>query len=193
MRDDTLRRPRGRHLKRRLVAFVVDAGLLSILIFVGAVVLSVLLGPALEFTAAGEGGAGEVVYDAWLVWVTTLAGVATCCAYFCVSWLLFRATPGQRVFGLEVRGGDGDACVTLGRALVRWIALGAPLWIASSMVSGWMGVAAAMGSSIWVVCLLVATARSATGLGLHDRLSGTRVVRVRRERVVASREVCHVR
>jgi hypothetical protein len=183
----------GRHLARRIAAFVLDSCLLSLLIFVGAAVLSLLLGPAVRFTPDAAEAPGAVVFDPRVMQVTALAGIATGCAYFCICWLLLGATPAQRLFGLEVRDRDGGARVTLGRAVTRWVALGAPLWIVSSIVSGWVGLAAAMGMSVWVVCLLVATARSATGLGPHDRLSGTRVVRVERGGRAATRRARHVR
>lgn len=183
----------GRHLVRRIAAFALDSCLLCLLIFVGAAVLSLILGPAVRFTPDTAEAAGTVVYDPRVMQVTALAGIATGCAYFCIPWLLLGATPGQRLFGLEVRDRDGGGRVTLGRAVTRWVALGAPLWIVASIVSGWVGLAAAVGMSVWVVCLLVATARSATGQGLHDRLSGTRVIRVERGGRAPVRRAPHVR
>jgi hypothetical protein len=168
--------PKSRHLRRRLAAFIVDSGLLVILIFLGAAALGGLLGSTIAFGA----GDGDILYDARLARATAFEGIATGCVYYCASWPLFGATPGQRLLGLAVRVGDGLAPLTPARALARWLVLGAPLWIATSMVPGWMGVAAAIAMGLWGVCLLVSTIRSATGRGLHDLLSGTRVVRIAR-------------
>ena len=169
-----------RHLRRRLAAFVVDTCLLSALIFLGAAILWASLGAAVRFTTTDARLAGEVLYDARILGVTSFAGIATGFVYFSVSWLALGATPGQRLYHLEVRDEHGGARPTLGRATARWVALGAPLWIASSLVPGWPGVVAATALFLWVACLLLATARSTTGQGWHDRLSGTRVVLVRR-------------
>ena len=182
-----------RHLRRRVAAFVVDTCLLSALIFLGAAILWALLGAALRFTPTDARLAGEVLFDARLVRVTSFAGIATGFAYFSVSWLVLGATPGQRLYHLEVRDEDGGARLTLGRATARWVALGAPLWIASSLVPGWAGIVAAMALFLWVACLLLATARSTTGQGWHDRLSGTRVVLVRRAHRVHAPRDRHVR
>ena len=177
-----------RHLRRRLVAFALDTCLLAVLIFLGAVVLSATMGPAMRFVAAGPGIVDHVVLDARLARVTMIAGIATGCGYFCVSWLLLHATPGQRLFGLEVRERDDGGRLSAGRALSRWVVLGAPLWIAASSASGRSGIAASVGLFVWFLCLLVTTARSATGRGWHDRLSGSRVVLTERARPIPAME-----
>lgn len=175
--------PGPRLLRRRLAALVVDAVLLATVIAAAAAAIDGLLGAPLAFAL----GPGAIRYDVALARATALVGVATGCAYHCLAWTLVGGTPGQRLLGLRVRGADGRAAPSPGRALVRWAALGAPLWIASYAVPGWPGVAAAAGLCAWATCLLVSTARSADGRGLHDRISGTRVERI------ASQPALHVR
>lgn len=76
----------------------------------------------------------------------------------------------------------GHGRLPLGRAVLRWLALGAPLWIAASTVAGWAGILCTLALVGWWGALLVSTARSATGAGVHDRISGTRVTPARARR-----------
>lgn len=169
-------RARG-HVARRLAAFVVDAGLSSLLVFLVAAAQMVVAGPALRLGPPRTDPLEAVLVDTRRAAASALVGVVTGCAYFCLSWRLAQATPGQRLLGLRVRGSGPVANVTLPHALLRWAVLGAPLWIAASSAPGWSGVLATVAAFGWSLYLLAGTAASATGEGPHDRLSGTRVER----------------
>ena len=62
----------------------------------------------------------------------------------------------------------------------RWAALGAPLWILSSLIAGLGGFVAMLASVAWMTALLVATTRDESGQGPHDRWSGSVVTRNQR-------------
>ncbi len=76
-------------------------------------------------------------------------------AYYAYYWGVRGATPGKRLLGLSVQAEDGTAPIGMSRATVR--ALG---YLLSGVLLGF-----------GFLMILVG------GLGLHDRLAGTRVVR----------------
>ena len=182
----------GRFLRRRLAAFTLDVLLLCALIFTAAAGLAEVTRPAVRFDAAAAPAVDEVVFDERVMRVGAALGIAIGCGYFCLSWLLLHATPGQRLLGLEVHDRDGGS-LTPARALARWVALGAPLWIAASTVPGALGVTAGVALVGWFVGLLVTTVQSSRGDGLHDRLSGTHVVRAPASHPAGSGRIIDVR
>jgi uncharacterized RDD family membrane protein YckC len=87
------------------------------------------------------------------------AALAAGVAYFVYFWGVRGATPGKRMLGLEVVGEDGRAPIGAARAGAR--------------LFGYLLSATSLGLGFLLIPL--------TGVGLHDRLAGTRVV-VRRAR-----------
>ncbi len=148
---------------RRLVAFALDVALLSVLLYAAAALLALL-------THSGE---ASLPVPAWHVAATALIGTA----YFAASWRLAGATPGQWALGLRVIKAVDRTGPSLARALGRWAALGGPLWLAGSMVTGLVGLLALGGTIVWSGALLRSTLAHADNRGLHDRLSGTSVGR----------------
>ena len=76
--------------------------------------------------------------------------------YYVYFWGVRGATPGKRVVGLRVEGMDGTVPIGVGRALLRLLGY--------ALSSAVLGIGFLM--ILW------------SGYGLHDRLAGTRVVRV---------------
>jgi uncharacterized RDD family membrane protein YckC len=159
----------------RLVALGIDAVLLSFIVVVGAIAVSLTVGPVVRI----EGSSVEVDRDIAVVdaLLSTLLGAL----YFAGSWARFEATPGQRLLGIRVvRANDGGR-VTIGGALVRWLLLAAPLGIASvlttAVVTGAAEAVVDLAVVAWYLALLVTTARSPVARGLHDRWAGTAVTR----------------
>jgi uncharacterized RDD family membrane protein YckC len=136
----------------RSIAFLVDAGVVAALATAGAILVGM---------AVGIGGLFSSPPEAGLEWLATAATrffvVLLVASYFTlfVGWQ--GQTPGKMLLGLKtirITGGE----VGYGRALVRWIGQGIgalPLGLGFLMV-----------------------AFSREKRGLHDRLAGTRVVRL---------------
>ena len=162
----------------RLVALAIDAVVLSVLVLVGAILVSLTIGPVVRI----DGSSVRVDRDIVLVdaVLSTLLGAL----YFAGSWARRAATPGQRLLGLRVvRAGDGGR-VGPRAAVARWLLLAAPLGIASllttAVVTGAAEALVDVGLLVWYLLLLVTTARSPTARGLHDRWAGTVVTRAAR-------------
>ena len=106
----------------------------------------------------------------------SLTNVILSLAYFVFFWTGGRrATPGQRMFELQVGNAVDGSGLTLSQAVKRWLLLGNVLFLLDvvpmlSRVTSplWFG---------WAIVLLVTVARSPTKQGFHDRLANTAVVR----------------
>ena len=111
----------------RLIALLLDAVFLTAIIFVAAVVVSLLIGPAVELDAGAESLDDGVTLDRSVAVVNAIVSLLLSAAYFTGAWALRRGTPGQRLLRMEVLTADRGDTVTLRVALVRWALLGAPL------------------------------------------------------------------
>jgi len=142
-------------LPRRLAAFATDAIACALAVLAAGTAVSWL---PREAAAA----------------VTSVVGLA----YFTVAWTRFGATPGQRILGLQVRASDGASRLGFGRAALRWALLGGPLWIAYTSVPGLVGLVCLGTSVVWACRVVLSAALDPAARGLHDRLAGSRVIRV---------------
>lgn len=149
----------------RVLARVVDT---AILVWLAAVVVvelrDRLLGgdPLARQPLRSDGG--EL---AWIVGVTLLYEVG----FLTVT----RATPGKAFLGLRVVEPEALGPPGPLRALVRWLALDAPL-IAALAAPGALSLLVP-----WWLLLLVSASLLPDRRGLHDRLGGTTVNEIRRE------------
>jgi uncharacterized RDD family membrane protein YckC len=110
--------------------------------------------------------------------VGSLLGFVLQVVYFVWFWSGGRrATPGQRVFGIQVANAFDGQPLTLNQAVKRWIGLG--FWIPLPFVLPIMAIA--VGSfvvgAVWWLMLLITTVVSPTKQGLHDRFAGAALVR----------------
>ena len=109
---------------------------------------------------------------------TTIFGLAIQAAYFLWFWTGGRrATPGQRVFNVQVGNAfDGEPLSTT-QAIARWLAMG--WWLNLLLVLPFFGlaVAAYAASVAWWIVLLISVALSPTKQGLHDRIAHSALVR----------------
>jgi uncharacterized RDD family membrane protein YckC len=111
---------------------------------------------------------------------TSVGGVAFAVAFALVGLVYFvffwtggrRATPGQRIFHLQVGNAFDGHGLTPIQAVRRWIGYGT--WIGLFAIV-WTG--STLVELIWVIGLLVTTVRSPTKQGLHDRFANSAVVR----------------
>jgi uncharacterized RDD family membrane protein YckC len=177
---DLRRRTAWADVPNRLVAYLLDAVALGLVVFLAAAVLSVLVGPSVEFEPAADRLAGIVDVDTGRALLDTGAGALLSAAWFAGSWVLWGATPGQRLLRLRVRRARDGGPVPAGRALVRWLLIGGPSVVAGFATAGpallavgiWLLVA------LWFVVLAISVARSDRGQGLHDAAAGTDVVKL---------------
>jgi uncharacterized RDD family membrane protein YckC len=150
----------------RLVAYIVDAFIVGL---VGSV-------------AALSLGFGETTVTAtasyeWVSATTFSVSFALVgLVYFVYFWTGGRrATIGQRIFDIQVGNAFDGRPLSLDQALGRWVGYGSFIGLLA-IVPGLDGFAS-LAQLIWVLVLLVTSARSPTKRGLHDRFAGTALVR----------------
>jgi uncharacterized RDD family membrane protein YckC len=161
----------------RLVAYALDALLLVVVIYVVALVLRAAIGPTIRFTDAD--GVPRVLVDRLHVVINAVAATLVAGAWFVGSWLRFGGTPGQRILGMRVVRVDGSGRLGPGQAVGRWLLLGTPLGLLSALLGppNALSFVLVMAIALWFALLYVSTARGRRKRGLHDRITGSVVVR----------------
>lgn len=160
----------------RIAGFVVDAVLVALASFVVLTVLGLIHGPVVVIGGSGdlpdrvEVDTARFAIDSFAI--TMLAGF-----YFAGSWVRSGATPGQGSVRLRVLDATGRSNVTVMQAVIRFLALGAPLWLIAGIVSGNARLAAWCLTVLWYGVLTVTVVRGSSASGIHDRLARTVVVR----------------
>jgi uncharacterized RDD family membrane protein YckC len=129
------------------------AGIDSAIVAIGA---ALVLAPAGFYWWSIDLPRDEVSFVPILVSVGLVALVAVLAAtYYVYYWGVRGATPGKQVLGIAVQGEDGAFPIGVSRALVRLL--------------GYLLSGAVLGLGFVMVAV--------DGVGLHDRIAGTRVVR----------------
>jgi uncharacterized RDD family membrane protein YckC len=161
----------------RLVAYALDALLLVVLIYVVALMLRAVIGPTIRFTDAD--GVPRLLVDRLHVVINAVAATLVAGAWFVGSWLRFGGTPGQRVLGMRVVRVDGGGALGPGQAVGRWLLLGTPLGLISTLLGppSTLSFILVVAIAFWFALLYVSTARGRRKRGIHDRITGTVVVR----------------
>lgn len=169
------RRPAG--TVRRLVAYLVLDGLVvGVLIFAAVAVVGAVLGPTMRFV---DGASIHAVVDDARATLDTLVAAVVAAVYFAGSWTAWARTPGQALLAIRVvRAADGERLHPV-RAVVRWLALGAPIALLTPAVPELPGGGAwlTLGGVAWAVVLLLTTLADPRRRGVHDRLAGSRAIR----------------
>ena len=155
----------------RLAAYILDSILVA---FVAGAIIGVLglgvvpLGSVTPSQDLDQSGTHLLAV------VSTLVGAA----YFVLWWSGGRrATPGQRVFGIQVGNAFDGRALTAAQAVRRWIGLGSVLGLFAYLPFAAAYGAVTLLQLLWAAALLVSTASSPTKQGLHDRFAGSAVVR----------------
>ncbi len=157
----------------RVIAYIIDAILLSILFTVVGVTL--ILG--ILFSALGLAGAlvGFVLLSVLYLGASAI--------YFIYTWTTMRASLGQKVLGLETVNAADGATLTRDQAIRRWAFLFGPsalATVANFALTGSLGILgsllslAAFGYSIY---LLYTVTQSTKRQGFHDVQASTVVVK----------------
>lgn len=160
----------------RLVGYLIDAAILTMLSFVGAIAISLVFGPIVSIDAGAD---PQVSVDRGLALANALLGTAISAAYFVAGWRALGGSPGQRLLRMHV-GTSIPERVSLPRWLVRWTFIGLPVaveGILSALASGWVVLLGAGAVALWFALLLLSIARSATKQGWHDRWACTIVTK----------------
>lgn len=169
------RRPAGTW--RRLVAYLVLDGLLvGLLIFAAVAALGAVLGPTIRFV---DGASLQAVVDDGRAGLDAVVAAVVAVTYFAGSWAAAARTPGQALLGIRVLRASDGARLGIWRAVVRWLALGAPFALLAPAAPDLPGGRAALTllGATWAALLLLSTIADPLGRGLHDRLAGSRAVR----------------
>jgi uncharacterized RDD family membrane protein YckC len=142
----------------RLLAYWLDGILVGIIAGLFTGIIS---------AAAPDSGAAALV--------GAIIGLGVSLLYFMAFWTSSgRATPGMRLFGLEIGAAGDGRTLAMGQAAVRWVALGS--WIQVLVLLPGFGGLLGLLSLVWAVALLVTTVSSPTKQGLHDRFAGSAIV-----------------
>jgi uncharacterized RDD family membrane protein YckC len=108
----------------------------------------------------------------------TLFGFLIHFAYFVWFWSGGRrATPGQRVFGIQVGNAFDGRPLTSAQGVRRWVGLGTLLGLPFLLPFMLVGIATGVVSLLWNLLLLITTIASPTKQGLHNRFAGSALVR----------------
>ena len=99
-------------------------------------------------------------------------------AYFLWFWTGGRrATPGQRVFGIQVGNAFDGEPLTMAQAITRWLAMG--WWLSLLPLLPFFAVAVASFAiqAVWIVIVGISMIFSPTKQGIHDRIARSALVR----------------
>ena len=99
-------------------------------------------------------------------------------AYFLWFWTGGRrATPGQRVFGIQIGNAFDGRPLTMTQAIERWLAMG--MWATLLVLLPFFAVAVASYAIyfVWWVILVISIVVSPTKQGIHDRFARSALVR----------------
>jgi hypothetical protein len=162
-------------ISRRLLAWILDVALVTVLVFVGVSIVDALLGPAVSFHPEAVALMDTVAVDKGAVAANALVATALSAAYFVAPWALWGGAPAQLALRLRIRGDADGHRLPVARAFARWVLLFPPFATVSALAVGVRLVAWLIwGSALaWYLVLLFTAARSGTNRGLHDRLAGS--------------------
>jgi uncharacterized RDD family membrane protein YckC len=109
---------------------------------------------------------------------TELVAVLINASYFIWFWSGGRrATPGQRIFSIQVANAFDGLPLSRGQALKRWFATGQWLGILALPPFLFLALLSMVGSVAWDVVLLYSAITNPTKQGFHDRFASSAVVR----------------
>ena len=152
----------------RFGAYLLDAFIVA---FITVIVLSIV-GVGVASTQPGTVGttqSGGILYA-----LIALVGAA----YYILSWSGGRrATPGQRLFRIQIGNAFDGRALTTTQAVKRWIGLGGFLGLISIVPSDAVVGSVNLIAIVWSLVLLISTVTSPTKQGLHDRFANSAVVR----------------
>jgi hypothetical protein len=155
----------------RLAAYVIDGVLLSVLVSIPPALLGIY-----DYAYASY-PYPEPMPRGSFIGVSILSFAAQA-AYFLWFWTGGRrATPGQRVFGIQLGNAFDGRPLTMSQAIERWIVMGWWLVLPALLPFLALAVASYVALTVWWVVLVISMIRSPTKQGLHDRFARSALVR----------------
>ncbi|HET7677801.1 MAG TPA: RDD family protein [Candidatus Limnocylindrales bacterium] len=165
----------------RAIAYIIDAIILFVINIVVGIVLAAIIGPTVSLNANATDPNNLVTVNYGATLIGAIVSTAISGAYFVYTWTSMRASPGQKILGMQVGNESDGATLTMNQAVTRWILLGAPFGLASALNPlPVIGLLIGLAGLVWFIALLVTTAQSPTKQGLHDRYAHTVVVKAAR-------------
>ena len=152
----------------RVAALLIDGILLGIIAGIIYAIVGVFVpGPSFDDPTRFSAASPAII-------VGSAGGLIISYLYFFLSWRSAgKATPGQRVFHMQVGNAFDGATLDTRQITIRWLTLfGLGILGLVPLLAGLGGFLA----FIWDIVLLVTTASSATKQGVHDRWAGSAVV-----------------
>jgi uncharacterized RDD family membrane protein YckC len=164
----------------RIIAYVIDVILLSVIGIVLAFVLGGLFGGLTTAAGALDSAGGELNLGAFLV--VSIAQLAISLGYFGYSWTAARGTPGMKLLGLQIGDESDGHSIDWNQAIIRWLIIGIPSILATftSYASSTLSLVFSIIGVAWLIVLLYSIAQSPTKQGLHDRYARTILVKAGR-------------
>jgi uncharacterized RDD family membrane protein YckC len=163
-------------LVMRIVAYIIDSILLSIVTFFVAAIIGVAILASLL-----TGGFVLAIVGALVLAVVVLALSAV---YFVYTWTTMRASPGQKILNLETVNAADGATLTRDQAIRRWAFLFGPQALASvgqfalgATDAKFLGPILSLLAFVYTIYLLYSTSQSPKRQGFHDVQAGTVVVK----------------
>jgi uncharacterized RDD family membrane protein YckC len=161
----------------RVIAYIIDSIILGIAIALVAIILG-----SIAFGLVVGGGFAIAIIIAVIIAIIALLGSAF---YFVYFWQTLRASPGQKMLGLETVNATDGATLTRDQAVRRWAFLFGPQVIASvfqfsgsvSSALGSIGSILGLVAFIYVIYLLYTVTQSNKRQGFHDVQANTVVVK----------------
>ena len=158
-------------LVQRIIAIVIDGLVLGIgyAILWGVVVATL-------FAVGSFGGALIGVVVGGVLYLVASA------IYFIYTWTKMRASPGQRILGLEVVNASDGSTITQPQAVRRWLFLWGPSAVATVFgytagTLGALGFVVSLAAFIYLIYLLYTASQSPKRQGFHDVQSNTVVIK----------------
>jgi uncharacterized RDD family membrane protein YckC len=148
-------------LVTRIIAMFIDGFILWIVF----AILTAIVGIA----ALASGTALLIGLVIGLIWA---AGTAV---YYVYTWTTMRASPGQKVLGLETVNAADGATLTQQQAIRRWAFLWGPF--ALGEIIPILGLLILLAAFVYALYLLYTVSQSPKRQGFHDLQAGTVVVK----------------
>lgn len=155
----------------RIAAYFLDSFLLSALVSIPPALLGF-------YDVSYAGGAYPEPMSRASFFGITIFSFAMSAAYFLWFWTGGRrATPGQRVFGIQLGNAFDGRPLTMTQAIERWLAMG--WWATLLVLLPFLAIAIASYAVflVWWVVLVISMIVSPTKQGIHDRFARSALVR----------------
>lgn len=157
----------------RVFALIVDAIILGIGTAVITSLVYGIVGSPVTFNLTTG-----FVFNAVPLLIGAVISLAISAAYYIYTWTSLRASPGQRLLGMQVGNFPDGAPLTQNQAVRRWAVLFAPFSIGQvAYVAPTIGLIVGLLIVGYAVYLLYTTAQSPTKQGFHDKTANSVVVK----------------